>query len=55
MTVCADGIKLPPMMIFKGKQNGRISAKEFSTFSTSCEYFLQENAWIYESAMLAQV
>ena len=27
VTVCADGMKLPPILIFKGKQNGRIAAK----------------------------
>ena len=32
--VCADGTKLPPILIFKGKQNGRIATKDFPTFPT---------------------
>ena len=55
VTMCADGTKLPPMMIFKGKQNGRIAAKEFPTFPTGCEYFCQENALVNKGAMLKQV
>ena len=55
MTVCADGTKLPPMLIFKGKQNGRIATEEFPMFPTGCEYFCQENAWIDGGAMLQWV
>ena len=55
VTMCADGTKLPPMLIFKGKQNGRIAAKEFPTFPTGCEYCCQKNAWMDESAMLEWV
>ena len=43
VTVSADGTKLPPISIFKGKQSGRIASKEFPTFSAGCEYFCQEN------------
>ena len=52
MTVCADGTKLPPMLIFRGKQNGRIATKEFPTIPTGCEYCCQENAWMNEGTML---
>ena len=47
VTVCADGTKLPPMLIFKGKQNGSFAAKEFSTFPTGCEYFVRRmHGWM---------
>ena len=52
VTVYADGTKLPPMLIFKCKQNGRIASKEFLTFPTGCEYICQENALMDEGAML---
>ena len=52
MTVCIDGTNLPPMLIFKEKQDGRIVAKEFPTFPTGCT-LLREcmdgqrcNAWV---------
>ena len=32
VTVCADGIKLSLMVIFKGKQNGKIATMKFPTF-----------------------
>ena len=54
-TVCANGTKLPPMLIFKGKQNGRITANEFPMFPTGCEYFCRENAWMDEGAMIEWV
>ena len=47
VTVCADGMK-----VSKGKQISRIAAKECPMFSTGCEYFCQENAWMDENAML---
>ena len=50
--VCADGTKLPPMLIFEGKQIGRIVEKEFPMFPTGCKYFCQENAWTDEGAIL---
>ena len=55
VTVCADETKLPPMFIFKGKQNGRIAEKEFPTFPICCEYFCQENAWMDGVTMLEWV
>ena len=53
--VCENGTKLPPMLIFKGKHNGRFAAKEFPMFPTGCEYFYQENAWMDEGALLEWV
>ena len=53
--VCVDGTKLPPMLIFKGKQYGRIAAKEFPTFPTSCEYFCQQNAGMDKGEMFEWV
>ena len=55
MTVCADGTKLPPMLIFNDEKNGRIAAKEFPMFPTNCEYFCQDNAWMEKGAMLEWV
>ena len=55
VTVCADGTKLPPMLIFKNKQNDRVAAKECQTFPTGYEYFWQENVWMDEGAMLEWV
>ena len=52
VAVCADGAKLPPALIFKGKENTRIVVKEFPMFPTDCEHYCQENAWMDEGAML---
>ena len=55
VTVCADGTKLPPVLIIKGEPNNRITAKEFPMFPTGWEYFYQENTWMDEGAMLEKV
>ena len=55
VTVCADGTKLPPMLIFKGKQNGRTASKDFLAYPTDCEYFCQKNAWIDKGTMIGWV
>ena len=55
VTMCADGTKFPPMLIFKGEQNCRIVAKEFPTFPTGCEYFCHENVWTDEGSLLEWV
>ena len=52
VTVCVNGTKLPPKLIFKGKQNSMIAANEVPMFSTDCECFCQENAWMNEDAIL---
>ena len=33
VTVCVDGTKLPPMLIFKSKHNGKMNVNEFPTFT----------------------
>ena len=43
--VTMDGSKLPPFIIFKGKQGGRIS-REFAQYPSSCVYTVQEKAWM---------
>ena len=43
------------MLTLKGKQNDRITAKEFPTFPTGCEYFCQKNTWMDKGAMLESV
>ena len=50
VTVCADGTKLPPMLIFKGKQKSRLL--QMTMYPTGCEYFCQENAWMDKGAMI---
>lgn len=51
LTVCADGTKLPPMLIYKGKENGSIQG-EFKQYTSQCKYVVQENAWTDERVML---
>ena len=51
-----DGTVLPlVVVVFKGKANGRIAKKEFSTFLTSHHYHCQDAAWMDETVMLAWV
>ena len=46
ITVTASGKILPPVLVFKGAQNGRFVKKEFPTFDNSMYYACQENAWM---------
>jgi hypothetical protein len=50
-TVTASGKMLPPFLIFKGKPNGRIAMREFSTFPSRGRYACQEKAWMDEQRM----
>src|SRR5689334_151563 len=43
-TVSAVGFKLPSMIIFKGKPEGRI-VREFSSYPEGAVYACQDNAW----------
>lgn len=47
LAVSASGEKLKPMVIFKGRPEGRIASREFSDFETRDELLLccQDNAW----------
>jgi hypothetical protein len=55
VTITADGIVLPSMVIFKGKPLGRIAKKEFATYPAPHSDCCQENAWMDEVVMLAWV
>ena len=48
VSVCKDGTKLTPMMIF-GKTQNRIVAQMFPTFPTSGKYNCQEDVWMNNS------
>ena len=50
-TVTASGKMLPPFLIFKGKPNGRIAMREFSTYPVGGKYACQEKAWMNEEKM----
>ena len=55
VTVAASGKKLPGMVVFKGKPNGRIAQMEFqtygATYSAFGKYTCQEKAWMDERVM----
>jgi hypothetical protein len=55
VTITADGMVLPLMVIFKGEPNGRIAKKEFARYPAPHSYCCQENAWMDEVVMLAWV
>ena len=40
VSVCADGTKLPPILIFKGTQKGWVANKEFPQFVTWLQILL---------------
>ncbi len=54
LAVSMDGTKLPPFIIFKGRENGRIHRQLGSSivFPTSAKYTVQEKAWINRSTLL---
>ncbi len=54
LAVSMDGTKLPPFIIFKGRENGRIHRQLGSSnvFPTSAKYTVQENAWSNRSTLL---
>ena len=54
VTVTASGTTLPPLMVFKGKPNGRIQ-RAFGTYPVGCFYAVQERAWMDERVMLMWV
>ena len=55
ISVCEDGSKLPPILIFKGTKNGQIAKKELSNFTPGCKYYCKENAWMDERVMIEWV
>ena len=55
MTVTASGHVLTPLIVFKGKPDGRIARREFPTYPAEMLYACQENAWMDEKVMLMWV
>lgn len=53
LAVCADGTKLPPLLVYKAEPGGTVE-KEFKTsyFPNDVKYCVQENAWTDERVML---
>ena len=51
LAVAADGTKLTPLIVFRGKPGGRIE-REFKDFPATAKYIVQENAWTDERVML---
>ena len=49
VTIAGVGTVLPSVVVFKGKANGRIAKKEFSTFPASHHYHCQDAAWMDET------
>ena len=55
LTIMASGKMLDPLMVFKGKPNGRIVTREFPEFPYGILYTCQDNAWMDEKVMLQWV
>jgi len=55
VTVAADGMVLPLMLIFKGQPGRCIEKTEFATYPATHHYQCQANAWIDEVCMIAWV
>jgi hypothetical protein len=55
LTVTAAGNFLMPMMIFKGKSNGKIAQCELKNFDPTSVYACQDAAWMDERCMLMWV
>ena len=55
LTVTTPGKALIPLIVFKGKPNGRIVTREFPTYPEGLEYACQDNAWMDEKVMLLWV
>lgn len=54
LAVCADGTKLRPMLIYKGKPGGSIE-REFTNNPNEPYCIVQENAWTDERVMLTWI
>jgi hypothetical protein len=55
VTIAADGMLLPSMVVFRGQPKGRIARSEFSSYPTTNMYRCQANAWMDEAVMVAWV
>ena len=51
LAVCADGHKLPPMVVYKGQPDKQIM-RETRQYSKDAVYQVQKNAWCDEHCML---
>ncbi len=50
MTICRDGNKLKPCLMFKGKPGGRID-HYLTSFWADCHYGVEEKAWMDEQSV----
>ena len=50
-SVTGSGKLLPPFLIFKGVNNGRIAQKEIPSYPEGCHYACQKKAWMDEDMM----
>ena len=55
LTITASGKMLDPLMVFKGKPNGRIVTREFPEFPDGILYTCQDNAWMDKKVLLQWV
>ena len=55
LTITASGKMLDPLMVFKGKPNGRIVTREFPEFPDGILYTSQDNAWMEEKVIIQWV
>ena len=55
VTIFADGMLLPSVVVFKGTANGRIVKTEFATYPPNQQYHCQVAAWMDKTVMLAWV
>ena len=55
LCITASGKVLTPMIVFKGKPQGRIVTREFPEYPLGMEYACQDNAWMDETVMLQWV
>ena len=54
LTVCADGTKLPPLIVYKGEP-GRAVKREVTKYPNAAVYCVQPNAWTDERVALIWV
>jgi hypothetical protein len=55
VTIAANKLVLPSMLIFKGQPNSKIARMEFGTYPATHRYRCQANAWMDEVSMIAWV
>ena len=55
LCITASGKALTPMIVFKGKPQGRIVTRGFPEYPLGMEYACQDNVWMDETVMLQWV